>query len=424
MIATLLLTSLVLSPAPLTGESLLDELQHRAVKFFWNESHPKTGFTKDRAANFKDSDSYDVASCAATGFALVAYPIGVERKWLDRDQAKERTLLTLRNLESLHAGHKGWYYHFINWESGKREWNSELSSIDTSILLGGMIAAERYWQDAEISGLTEKLLSRIDFKWMMTDGGEKPEETIFSMGWKPEDGFIKARWTGYSEEKMLFLQAYGLDPNLDNTGFDKTNRQMETYKGIEFIHGGPLFIHQMSESFYSFGDMRCRRGFNYWTATRNATLANRQYCIDNPKGWKGFGERFWGLSACDTPDGYMALGAPGWTDDINGTITPTSAIASLAFTPKESLAVAEAMYKDHQNGWGRYGFSNGLNPHREWVDPDVIGIDLGMMLTGIENHRTGLVWKLSSSHPAMQKGYERMGFRPEPGSNGGRLRVP
>jgi hypothetical protein len=411
----------VMSSQALTGDALLDELQHRAVQFFWNESHPKTGFTKDRAANFKDADEYDVASCASTGFALIAYPIGVERNWLERDKARERTLATLKSLIDTHAGHRGWFFHFVNWETGNRVWNSELSSIDTSILLGGIIAAERYWKDPEITRLSNEILTGIDWNWMMTDGGEKPNETVFSMGWHPERGFIEARWMGYSEEKMLFLQAYGLDPTLDNAGSDRTNRQERTYKGLEFLNGGPLFIHQMSESFYPFGDMRCRRGFNYWVATRNATLANRQYCIDNPQGFKAYGPNFWGLSACDTPDGYKALGAPGWVED-NGTITPTSAIASLPFTPKESREFAESLYRDHRNAWGRYGFSNGVNPHREWVDPDVIGIDLGMMLAGVENARTGMVWNLSRSHPAIQRGYERMGFRAVPGSNAGPLK--
>jgi hypothetical protein len=322
----------------------------------------------------------------------------------------------------VHEGHKGWFYHFINWETGKRVWNSELSSIDSSILLGGVIASERYWMDKEISALTKKLLDRIDFKWMMTDGGAKPNEGIFSMGWRPDSGFIESRWSGYSEEKMLYLQAYGLDPKLPNHGFDKTARQDREYKGIPYINGGPLFIHQMSESFYSFADMRDRRGYNYWVATRNATLANRQYCIDNPGNFKGYGPDFWGLSACDTPDGYKALGAPGWIDD-NGTITPTSAVASLPYTPKESLSFLATMRKNHPRAWGRYGFSNGVNLSRDWYDPDVIGIDLGMMLLAVENYRTGLIWKLSSSSPAIKLGYERMGFRKAPGSNGGPLKA-
>jgi hypothetical protein len=422
MLTIPVLLAVASSQQPLRGNALLDELQHRAVNFFWNESNPKTGFTKDRAANFEKSDKFDVASCASTGFALAAYPIGVQRKWLDREKARARTLTTLQNLLTVHEGHKGWFYHFTNWETGKRVWNSELSSIDSSILLGGVIAAERYWKDKEISAATKTLLDRIDWKWMMTDGGAKPDEGIFSMGWRPDEGFIKARWNGYSEEKMLYLQAYGLDPTLPNHGYDQTSRQDSEYKGIQFINGGPLFIHQMSESFYSFSNMRDRRGYNYWVATRNAGMANWQYCIDNPNGFKGYGPTFWGLSASDGPDGYQGSGAPGWTED-HGTITPTSAVAMIPYTAKPALAFAEAMVRDYPKSWGRYGFSNGVNPSRNWTGPDVIGIDLGMMLCAIENYRTGMIWKLSSSSPAIKRGYERMGFRKAPGSDKGPLKV-
>jgi hypothetical protein len=405
----------------LKGNLLLDELQHRAVDFFWNESDPHTGFSKDRATNFKTPDDHTVASCAATGFALAAYPIGVERHWLKRGIARGRTVSTLKSLLTLHAGHKGWYYHFIDSKTGKRMWNCELSSIDTSILLGGVLAAERYWKDRQITDLTKRIMGRIDWKWMMTDGGAKPDEGIFCMGWFPDKGFINSRWTGYSEEKMLFLQGYASDPKLNTSGFDKTNREVHTYRGIEFISGGPLFMHEMSESFYSFSNMRDHRGYNYHVASRNAALANRAYCSDNPKGFKDYGPDFWGLSACDTPTGYKALGAPGWIED-DGTITPTSAIAALPFTPKESMEFAEAMYREHHDAFGRYGFSNGVNPTKAWNDPDVIGIDLGMMLCGIENYRTGMIWKLSAASPWIKGGYARMGFKRVAGSDQGPLK--
>jgi len=422
MISAIAAAAILQTSIPLTGDALLMELERRAVRFFWEQSHPDTGLTKDRAANFKDSDEYTVASTAATGFALVAYPIGVQHHWLKRDEALARTRLTLRSLNTILPHEKGWGYHFIDWKTGQRVWNCEASSIDTSILLAGVIATERYWKDKEITNQANRFIKRIDWKWMMTDGGAKPDETIFCMGWRPESGFINARWTGYSEEKMLFLQGYGADKSLPNTGFDKTNREHFTYKGIEVVSGGPLFMHQMSESFYPFSNMRDRRGYNYWVETRNATLANRQYCIDNPKGFKDYGPTFWGLSACDIPGGYEAMGAPGWIND-NGTITPTSAVASLAYTPKESLAFAEAMTRDHKNSIGRYGFSNGVNPSKDWTGPDVIGIDLGMMMCGIENAKSGFVHKLSMASPLIKSGYERAGFKNVPGSNEGPLKV-
>ncbi|MGV3617176.1 MAG: glucoamylase family protein [Fimbriimonas sp.] len=422
MLACLIAIGVTPAQVPtLSQEVLLDDLQQRAVRFFWEQSEPSTGFTRDRATNVRHRDGYTVASTAATGFALTAYAIGVERKWLPKEAARERTKLTLRSLLTKWGHERGWLYHFADWKTGARMWNSEASSIDTSILLAGMLAAERYWKDPEITRDTNAFVKRMDFKWMMTDGGQKPAETIFSMGWKPESKFIEARWSGYSEEKMLFIQAYGADPSLPTDGWDRTNRQHETYKGIEFLHGGPLFIHQMSESFYDFSDMRDRRGYNYFVATRNATLANRQYCIDNPKKFGGYGPNVWGLSACDTPEGYKALGAPGWIDD-NGTITPTAPLASLRYTPKESMDFAQNMRKNHPAAYGRYGFPNGYNPGEDWIDPDVIGIDLGMMLCGVENARTGAVHKWSMQHPIVKLGYQRAGLKKVPGSNKGPLK--
>jgi hypothetical protein len=421
-LAILALAPLVVSGELPRGDALLTDLQKRAVQFFWNESHPETGFSKDRAANLKEGDDYTVASSASTGFALVAYVIGTERGWLDRDEARSQTRKTLAQILEKWPHERGWLHHFVDWKTGERMWKSEASSIDTSILLAGMLASEPYWKDREITRSVNAFVRRIDWKWMLTDDGTKPTETIFSMGWHPETEFIKARWAGYSEEKMLYIQAYGADAELSTKGWDDTRRTHVPYGGLELLSGGPLFIHQMSESFYDFRGMRDRRGYNYFVATKNATLANRQYCIDNPKSFKAYGPRFWGLSACDTPDGYKALGAPGWIDD-NGTVTPTSGIASLPFTPKESRELADGLATDHAAAFGRYGFSNGINPHRDWIDPDVIGIDLGMMMCGIENARTGLVTKLSARHPIVKRGFGRAGLKRVAGSDRGPLQV-
>lgn len=404
------------------SEPILDDLSKRAFDFFWKESHPKTGLTKDRANN-SGPDKYDVASIASTGFALAAYPIGVERKWVERLVAYDRTLLTLKSINDLVEHKNGWLYHFIQWETGKRVWQSEASTIDTAILLAGVFVAERYWKDKKVTAEAERFWKRIDWKWALTDGGAKPDEKLIGHGWRPESGFIGSRWSAqYSEEKMLYIMGCGLS-DIRTDGWESIGRKFDTYKGIEFITGGPLFIHQMSEGFFDFSEMRDRLGINYWVATRNAALANRQYCIDNPKGFKGYGPDFWGLSACDTPDGYKALGAPGWIDD-NGTITPTSAVATMPHTPDHARSFVQHMRKEHSKAWGRYGFPNGYNPARDWIDPDVIGIDLGMMMLNVENARNGFIHKLTSSHPAIQRGYQRLGLKKAPGSNKGPLREP
>ncbi|RYG25164.1 hypothetical protein EON82_08175 [bacterium] len=410
---------LALATAPV---SLLDDLQHRAIDFFWEQSSPANGFTKDRAPNdAKRKPSNNIASCASVGFALVAYPIGVERKWLGREEALSRTRTTLRHLLTDWPHQRGWLYHFVNWKTGKREWNCETSTIDTSICLAGVLAAERYWKDPQVRRDAQAFAKRIDWQWALSDGGAKPDAVHLTMGWKPEEGFLKARWETFDECKMLYVQAYGLS-DIRTDGWDKIVREPVTYKGIDLIRGGPLFIHQMSESFYDFRGMRDRLGYSYSVESRNAALGNRQYCIDNPKGMKAYGPDFWGLSASDVPDGYTANGAPGWIQD-DGTITPTSAVAAVQFVPREAMSFAEAMRRDHPRAWGRYGFPNGYNPNQNWIGPDVIGIDLGMMLLAIENHRTGLPMKLSASHPAIKRGFERAGLRKVAGADTGPLRV-
>lgn len=414
---------LTLGQAPILGNPLLDELQHRAVNFFWEQSNPANGFTKDRASNDAAKPApNEIASCASVGFALVAYPIGVERKWLKRDEALERTRTTLRHLLTDWPQEHGWLYHFVDWKKATRAWNCEASTIDTSICLAGVLAAERYWKDPQVTRDAQAFEKRIDWNWALTQGGSKPDEKRITMGWSPENGFIKARWGDtFDECKMLYVQAYGLS-DIRTDGWDDIVRTPVTYKGIDMLTGGPLFMHQMSESFYSFRGMRDRLGYSYAVESRNAALGNRQYCIDNPKGMKAYGPDFWGLSASDVPNGYTANGAPGWIQD-DGTITPTSAVASVQWIPREAISFAEAMRRDHPEAWGRYGFPNGYNPTQNWVGPDVIGIDLGMMLLAVENYRTGLPMRLSASHPAVKRGIQRTGLRKVPGADTGPLKV-
>lgn len=420
MIPALFTLATAQTSSPVTGDALLDDLQHRAVNFFWEQSNPDNGFTKDRAANDASRPApNDIASCASVGFALAAYPIGVEHKWLDRKEALARTKLTLKHLLSDWPNEHGWLYHFVNWKTGQREWNCEASTIDTSICLAGVIVADRYWKDPEVTKAAEAFAKRIDWNWALTDGGTNADAVHLTMGWKPEEGFLKSRWENFDECKMLYVQAYGFS-DIRTDGWDLIKREPVRYQGIDIIRGGPLFMHQMSESFYNFRGLRDRLGFSYSVESRNAALGNRQYCIDNPKHFQGYGPDFWGLSACDHPGGYDAFGAPGWIND-NGTITPTSAVASIQFLPREAQSFAEAMRRDHPEAWGRYGFPNGYNPTQNWVDPDVIGIDLGMMLLAIENSRSGLPMKLSATHPAIRRGFERAGLRKSPDADSGPL---
>jgi hypothetical protein len=406
MIGTILAIATSSCFCQLQGDALLDDLSYKAFRYFWEQSNVATGLTKDRAANLTTTDGYNVASIAATGYSLVAYAIGADRGWIGKSSARTRVRLTLQYLNTSGAKKNGWFYHFVNWQTGQRVWNSEVSSIDTAILIAGMLVAERYFADSQITASTNSILKAIDWHWMLTDGGAKPNSLTFCHGWTPESGFIPYRWDTYSEEMMLYVQAYGAYPALPLGCWAAVSKPMVTYGGYTVISGGPLFMHQMSHGFLDIKGIK-QGSYDYWENSRQDTLASRQYCINNPKHYTGYGANFWGLSAGDTPDGYMALGAPGWGSD-NGTIIPTSAIASVMFTPTESKAAADYIYSYRPAAYGRYGFSNGINPSRNWIDPDVIGIDLGMMLVGIANYKDNFVHKWSTAHPIIKSGILRM----------------
>jgi len=391
-------------------DPMIDDVSHRAFNFFWEQSSPDTGFALDRANNTSEKPRKDyVASVASTGFAMAACAVGAERKWVDKKKALERVRLTLKSLEEKTPRTHGWFYHFIDWKTGERQWKCEVSSIDTSICMSGMIVAERYFKDPEITQRADRILNAIDWKWMLTDGGANPSEKSFAMGYHPESGFIGARWDGYSEHPQLYVQAYGLYKAMPADSWDSLKREKVTYKGLNLLVGGPLFIHQMSHVFIDFKGMRDRGGYDYWISTRNAILANRAYCNENPKGFSGYSNDIWGLSACDGPDGYNAFGAPGWISD-NGTLAPAAAVAGIMFTPRESIAALKAFRSKYPASYGRYGFVTGLNPTRKWQSDDVIGIDLGQLLLAVENFRDGLPQRLFMSHPIVIAGLKKAGF--------------
>ncbi len=417
MMAMGLAALLAMQPAPMSGRPLLDDLSRRAVNFFVEQSHPVTGFTKDRAANLTNSDTFDVASVASTGFAMTAYAVGAERGWLDRSTALSRARTTARNLRQVAAKQNGWFYHFINWQTGQRVWQCEVSSIDTSIMLMGLITADSYFQDSTLTRDVSAILAGIDWNWMLTDGGTKPNALTFSHGYRPESGWINNRWDTYSEELMLLVMAYGSYSSLPSGVWGALARPMHQYEGIQLLSGGPLFIHQMSHGFIEFRNKRCPLGYDYWVATRRATLANQRYCIKNPKGFREYGDLFWGLTASDGPDGYQAFGAPIWGDD-NGTVAPTTVAASIEYHPRNVLATLANMRAKFPQAWGRYGFSNALNPQRNWVGPDVIGIDLGMMMCAIENERDDFVHRMTSRHRVISLGMQRIGFQSFPPRQG------
>ncbi len=392
----------------LNDNELLTEVQKRAVRFFWERSDPLTGLTNDRARNFGE-DTYTVASIASTGYALTALPVGVKHKWLKRDKAYERALLTLKFLYEKMPQVHGWFYHFIDGKTGERVWNSELSSIDTVLLMAGVLVCGQYWKGTEVERLANALFDRVDWTWMRTNGGESPQKLVVSMGWSPEKGFIPNNWDTYCELMTLYLFGMGskTDP-LPAESWKAWKRNVVEYGGRKTLAGGAIFMHQMAHGYFDFLGFRDSEGWDYWVVSQEATQINRQFCADLASKRKSYAFDVWGINANDFPDGYKAFSAPG---DEDGTISPTGAISSVLFLPKESIGCLRTIYSRYGHHiWGRYGFSNAFNVDRNWYDPDVIGIDLGMALVAIEDSRSGMLWHLMARHPAVQKGWTKAGF--------------
>jgi hypothetical protein len=405
---------------PITDQELLEEMQHRAVLYFWEKADPGTGLVNDRANNF-GRDDYTAASTAATGYGLAALPIGVEHGWLDPQEAAARARTTLRFLLTMPHEH-GWMVHFIDKRNGQRLWQSEFSSIDTALLMAGAIVCGQYFaRDAsttDISVLADTLYRRIDWPWMLTNSGAQPDKNVLSHGWRPETGFISYNYGAYSEAILLYLLGLGAPVNpLPKATWQAIDRPMQTYAGIESFKGAPIFIHQMPSGFFYFRNQRDQLGFDYWASSTNAMKLHHQYCLDRAAAIQTYAQGYWGLNAGDGPDGYNAYGAIDGPED--GTVSPTGAIASITFTPTLAFSVARSLYNKCEEAlWGNYGFANAFNIDRNWWDRDVIGIDLGMALLSIENHRTGFVWKLMDSFystaPALRAAGFHLTLEPEP----------
>jgi hypothetical protein len=396
------------APPRMTDDGLLDEVERRACLFFQERSNSRTGLASDRANN-RGSDKYTVASTASTGYALASLPIAVERKWAKREGAEKRAVTTLRFVLDGMPNVHGWLYHFVDGATGARVWNSEVSTVDTSLLVAGALVCGQYF-GGEVRDLANRLYDRLDWQWARTNESKKPDKRVVTMGWTPEKGFIPSNWDSYCELMVIYLLGLGARNNpLPASSWAAWKRPEYTYGGITTLAGGPIFMHQMAHAFYDFHDRRDDLGYDYWISSVEATRINRQFCIDHLKTRSTYGPNIWGLNASDGPDGYKAYGVP---DPEDGTVSPTGALASILFTPKLSIAAAREMYEKYGDRiWGRYGFADSFNVDRKWFDPDVIGIDLGMVLLAIENHRTGLIWKLMRSHPSTARGLAAAGLR-------------
>ena len=419
------------------GDDMLDGLQRDTFRYFLDEINPRNGLVRDSTR--KGSPS----SITAVGFALAAYPVGVERDVITRAEAIERTLTTLRFFwdspqsdERDATGHRGFIYHFLDMETGRRAWESELSTIDTTFLLAGVLTAATYFdgeanEEREIRTLADALYRRVDWQWAQNGG------LAIAHGWTPERGFLNYRWEGYSEAILLYVLGLGSPtyplPETSYNAWTATYRWKKLY-GHEFLYAGPLFIHQLSHVWIDFrgiqDDYMRDRGIDYFENSRRATFVQQQYAIRNPRRFKGYSDHCWGITASDGPgpttrrvDGierrffdYRARGIPYGPDD--GTVAPWAVVASLPFAPEIVLPTLRHFGEAYPQMMGEYGlrcsfnhtFGNTSEGTHGWHSERYYGLDQGPIILMIENYRSGLIWSWMKRSPYLVTGLRRAGF--------------
>ena len=392
-----------------TDEQLLDDLERTAFRFFWDQAYPSTGLVKDRT-HANDSDTYFGCSIAAVGFGLTALCIGDSRGYGLTADIRARVKTTLTTIANTAQGNQGFFYHFLNWTNGERIWSSELSSIDTAILICGVLTARQYFStDSEIVGLATQIYNNVNWPWMLNGGN------TLSMGWKPESGFLSARWSHYCELMMLYLLGIGSTTYpLPPATWQAWSRPKYTFQGITYISSGdPLFTHQYSHAWFDFRNKHDAHA-DYFQNSVNATMAHKLFCISLQNKYSDYSADLWGITASDSINGYVAWGGPPATGPIDGSIVPCAAAGSLPFLYKDCVHVLRTVRANYPKAWSRYGYTDAFNPLKNWYNADVLGIDLGISLLMAENHRTGFVWDYFMKNPEVQNAMQLAGFTPNP----------
>jgi hypothetical protein len=423
----------------------LQHIQKKAFRYFEREVNPANGLIRDKASPEGKCSKDWPSSIAAVGFALASYPVAVTRDFLSRTAAVQRTLATLRFFaqsaqgpEPDATGYRGFYYHFLDMQTGRRAWQCELSSIDTALLLAGVLTCARFFtaeaaDEVEIRSLADALYRRVEWDWAL-DG-----DSTLSMGWRPESGFLVSRWTGYNEALLLYLLALGSPthpvPEKSYLAWTSGYEWKHIY-GYDYLYAGALFTHQFPHVWIDFRRIQDRfmrdKGIDYFENSRRATCVQREYAIANPMGFEGYSANCWGLTASQGPGpatvliegverrffAYTARGAPYGPDD--GSIAPWAVVASLPFAPEIVLPALDYFIDDLKlQDTNQYGFRATINPtyaakpgHASgWVSPWHFGINQGPVVLMVENHRSGLLWELMRECPYVIQGLKRAGFR-------------
>lgn len=378
--------------------ALLDTIAELTFRYFWQEANPQNGLIKDR------STPSSPASIAAVGFGLTALTIGVERGWITEQEGYERALTTLKTFaEGGVQGERGFYYHFVDMQSGERVWESELSSIDTALFIAGALTVGQYFADSELTSLAEALYSRVDWQWMMNG------KATVSMGWKPESGFLPYHWSNFDEGLLLYVLAIA-SPTYPApvSMWSAMNRPIHRTDESIFLASEPLFVYQYPQAYL---DLRHKEDAfaNYFNNTIKACDRNRAFSSRLADKFITYQHGVWGISASDGMRGYRAYGASNGNHD--GTIAPYASIACLPFTPTPALASIRAMLTQYGTQvWGKYGFFSAFNAQADWFSTDYIGIDQGDTLLMIANYQEGFVWQYFMRYTPIQQALQAVGF--------------
>ncbi|MFC1809258.1 glucoamylase family protein [Candidatus Omnitrophota bacterium] len=390
------------SPLVSANEDLLAKIEKDSINYFIKYAHPKTGLVPD--SSMRNAP----ASISATGFSILALVIAAENGWLPTDEAYNLIKKTLFTLHNKVQHEKGFFYHFISTNSGKRIWNSEASSIDTALCIAGALVAGQYFKDTIIERLAQSLYERVEWDWMLNNS------RLFCHGYKPESGFLPYYWDTYSEH--LILQALGIGATkhaVPPECWDEWARLEDEYDGYSVIyaHSGSLFTYQFSHVFIDFRKLN-DKGNNYYTNSKNAALANKAFCFNYKGLYKSYGDSIWGISASLGPRGYKAYGAKPGRGFHDGTIAPYSLLASLPFCKEEALSSIIKIYALYKEKiYGQCGFRDAFNLEKDWFAQQYIGIDQGVTIGMIENYRSEFVWKLFMELPAIQRWIERCNLK-------------
>ena len=406
----------------------LDRLQRDTFSYFWEMTNPDNGLVPD------SSRTGAAASIAATGMALACYVVGVEHGWISRRQAVERILATLRTFagpQPRAVSERGFFYHFLDLETADRAWKSEVSTMDTALLIAGALTAAAYFdEESAIGDLAAELCDRAEWDFAR-DGG-----ATVTHGWTPETGFLRYRWEGYDEGLLLYALAAGsLTHPVPASSYRAATRSYRWKKvyGIEYLYAGPLFIHQLPHvwiDFRTINDAFMReKGTDYFVNSQRATQIQQQYAIRNPGRFKGYGEHVWGITASDGPGptvkmingrrrrfwDYRARGVPWGPDD--GTLAPWAVVASLPFEPELVMRTLEEIDRHHPEMRSEFGYKCSFNPtypgdgdQTGWIASGYYGIDQGPVVLAIENFRSELIWRLMRGCSPLVRGLRRIGF--------------